>query len=262
MCSRSTYADVLQEAEDKVHIAQECLLTAQSRQRSYADRRRRDLEFQIGDHVFLKVSPTKEIRRFEIRGEEASESRYSACEGFWSNHDEREATWELESALQERYPHLFQMEVELFHIFWRVVDSVPTYGSHPENRGLKSSALSLYRNRVLYRYNIGSVPVPSEFSCEPEARVCCLADFVPVHFPVYRYTVQSADCLFWEGVFAIVASLQISPRPLVFPELGNSGEEASLQISPRPPGVPELGNSGEEEPSTPVEARDRGKGIA
>nr|CAD1836460.1 unnamed protein product [Ananas comosus var. bracteatus] len=28
----------------------------------------------------------------------------------WSNHDEREATWELESALQELYPHLFQME--------------------------------------------------------------------------------------------------------------------------------------------------------
>nr|CAD1827430.1 unnamed protein product [Ananas comosus var. bracteatus] len=28
----------------------------------------------------------------------------------WSNHEEREATWELESALLERYPHLFQME--------------------------------------------------------------------------------------------------------------------------------------------------------
>nr|CAD1817069.1 unnamed protein product [Ananas comosus var. bracteatus] len=60
--------DVLQEAEDKVRIARERLLTAQSRQRSYADRRRRDLEFQIGDHVFLKVSPTKGIRRFGIRG--------------------------------------------------------------------------------------------------------------------------------------------------------------------------------------------------
>nr|CAD1818641.1 unnamed protein product [Ananas comosus var. bracteatus] len=60
--------DVLQEVEDKVRIAQERLLTAQSRQRSYADRRRRDLEFQIGDHVFLKVSPTKGIRRFGIRG--------------------------------------------------------------------------------------------------------------------------------------------------------------------------------------------------
>uniref|UniRef100_A0A6V7QUQ8 Uncharacterized protein n=1 Tax=Ananas comosus var. bracteatus TaxID=296719 RepID=A0A6V7QUQ8_ANACO len=59
--------DVLQEAEDKVRIAWERLLTAQSRQRSYVDRRRRDLEFQIGDHVFFKVSPIKGIRRFGIR---------------------------------------------------------------------------------------------------------------------------------------------------------------------------------------------------
>nr|CAD1820567.1 unnamed protein product [Ananas comosus var. bracteatus] len=60
--------DVLQEAEDKVRIARERLFTAQSRQKSYADNRRRDLEFQIGEHVFLKVSPTKGIRRFGIRG--------------------------------------------------------------------------------------------------------------------------------------------------------------------------------------------------
>ncbi|OAY70091.1 Transposon Tf2-9 polyprotein [Ananas comosus] len=60
--------DVLQEAEDKVRIARERLLTAQSRQRSYVDRRQRDLVFQIGDHAFLKVSPTKEIRRVGIRG--------------------------------------------------------------------------------------------------------------------------------------------------------------------------------------------------
>nr|CAD1835625.1 unnamed protein product [Ananas comosus var. bracteatus] len=60
--------DVLQEAEDRVCIARERLLTAQSRQKSYADKRRRNLEFQIGDHVFLKVLPTREIRRFEIRG--------------------------------------------------------------------------------------------------------------------------------------------------------------------------------------------------
>nr|CAD1840742.1 unnamed protein product [Ananas comosus var. bracteatus] len=59
--------NVLQEAKDKVRIAQERLLTAQSRQRSYADRRRRDLEFLVGDHIFLKVSPTRGIRIFEIR---------------------------------------------------------------------------------------------------------------------------------------------------------------------------------------------------
>ena len=180
--------DVLQEAEDKVRIARERLLTAQSRQRSYADRRRRDLEFQVGDHVFLKVSPTRGIKRFGIRGKlsprfigpyeilervgpvayrlalppnlsgvhnvfhvsvlrryihdpahvldavpvelredlsfEEQPVKILAREVkklrnrdipyvkvLWSNHGELEATWELESALQERYPHLFQMEL-------------------------------------------------------------------------------------------------------------------------------------------------------
>lgn len=35
-----------------------------SRQKSYADNRQRDLDFNIGDHVFLKVSPTKGAMRF------------------------------------------------------------------------------------------------------------------------------------------------------------------------------------------------------
>ena len=39
---------------------------AQDRQKSYADRRRRDLEFVVGDHVWLKVMPIKGVRRFEI----------------------------------------------------------------------------------------------------------------------------------------------------------------------------------------------------
>ena len=44
------------------------LLTAQSRQKSYADRRHRPLEFQVGDWVFLKVSPTRGVVRFGKRG--------------------------------------------------------------------------------------------------------------------------------------------------------------------------------------------------
>ncbi|XP_028805891.1 uncharacterized protein LOC114760773 [Neltuma alba] len=36
---------------------------AQSRQKSYADRRRRPLEFEVGDHVFLKVSPVTGVGR-------------------------------------------------------------------------------------------------------------------------------------------------------------------------------------------------------
>nr|CAD1831582.1 unnamed protein product [Ananas comosus var. bracteatus] len=39
--------DVLREAEEKVRLARKRLLTAQSRQQSYADRRRRDLEFAV-----------------------------------------------------------------------------------------------------------------------------------------------------------------------------------------------------------------------
>ena len=37
--------------------------TSQSRQKSYADKRRRDLEFEAGDHVFLRVTPTTEVGR-------------------------------------------------------------------------------------------------------------------------------------------------------------------------------------------------------
>jgi hypothetical protein len=44
------------------------MLTAQSRQKSYADVRRRDLEFVVGDEVLLKVSPTKGIVHFGIKG--------------------------------------------------------------------------------------------------------------------------------------------------------------------------------------------------
>ena len=36
--------------------------------KSYADKIRKPLEFNVGDHVFLKVSPTKGVVRFSVRG--------------------------------------------------------------------------------------------------------------------------------------------------------------------------------------------------
>ena len=59
---------LIQKDADNIRIIRQRLLTAQSRQKSYADRRRRDLEFEIGEHVFLKVSPTKGVMRFGQRG--------------------------------------------------------------------------------------------------------------------------------------------------------------------------------------------------
>ena len=46
----------------------ENLKAAQSRQKSYADTRRRDLNFEEGDYVYLKVSPIRGTRRFQVRG--------------------------------------------------------------------------------------------------------------------------------------------------------------------------------------------------
>nr|GFB84198.1 hypothetical protein [Tanacetum cinerariifolium] len=46
----------------------EKLKEARTRQKSYADKHRRELEFQPGDHVFLKVSPASGVRRFDIKG--------------------------------------------------------------------------------------------------------------------------------------------------------------------------------------------------
>ncbi|XP_070022248.1 uncharacterized protein [Nicotiana sylvestris] len=59
--------DLVQEAIDKVQLISQRLLTAQSRQKSYADKIRRDLMFKIGDKVFLRVSPMKGVMRFGKR---------------------------------------------------------------------------------------------------------------------------------------------------------------------------------------------------
>jgi hypothetical protein len=45
--------DLVVEAEDKVRIIQTNLKIAQSRQKSYADQRRKPLQFQVGDFVYL-----------------------------------------------------------------------------------------------------------------------------------------------------------------------------------------------------------------
>jgi hypothetical protein len=46
-------SDIVTEAEEKVKQIQANILTAQSHQKSYANKRRRSLEFEVGDHVYL-----------------------------------------------------------------------------------------------------------------------------------------------------------------------------------------------------------------
>ena len=60
--------DAVLYAMEKVQFIRDRLKTAQSRQESYADVRRRELEYQVDDWVFLKVSPLKGVMRFGKKG--------------------------------------------------------------------------------------------------------------------------------------------------------------------------------------------------
>ncbi|KAK6160435.1 hypothetical protein DH2020_003816 [Rehmannia glutinosa] len=51
--------DLVREAMEKVKLIKERIRTTRSRQKSYADKRRKDLEFEVGDEVFLRLSPRK-----------------------------------------------------------------------------------------------------------------------------------------------------------------------------------------------------------
>ena len=176
-----------QSAEKEREIRQN-ILAAQSRQKSYADKRRSDLAFEVGNYVYLKVSPLRGTWRFHVKGKLApryigsypviqrigelayklqlpdelagvhlvfhvsqlrkclrvpdeaipaeavdlqdtleymeypekildravKETRRTSipyCKVLWSNHTEREATWEKEADLKEKYPHLFETQV-------------------------------------------------------------------------------------------------------------------------------------------------------
>jgi hypothetical protein len=56
------------EAEEKVKQIQANILAAQSRQKSYNDKGRSPLKFEVGDHVYLRVCPMKGVRCFGIKG--------------------------------------------------------------------------------------------------------------------------------------------------------------------------------------------------
>ena len=59
--------DLVRDTSEKVSLIRQHLLTAQSRKKSYTDARRRPLEFEVGDHVFLKVIPKRGVVRFGKR---------------------------------------------------------------------------------------------------------------------------------------------------------------------------------------------------
>ncbi|XP_021991930.1 uncharacterized protein LOC110888727 [Helianthus annuus] len=62
------HTDIIQATNEKIEVVRAHLKASQDRQKSYANKRRRPIEFRIGDMVMLKVFPWKGVIRFRKRG--------------------------------------------------------------------------------------------------------------------------------------------------------------------------------------------------
>ena len=61
-------SEIIQMTSEKINLICERLQTTQSRQKSYYDDSRREVEFEVGDMIFLKVAPMKGVMRFGKKG--------------------------------------------------------------------------------------------------------------------------------------------------------------------------------------------------
>jgi hypothetical protein len=60
--------DLVEEAEATIHHIQDNLRASKSHQETYANKRRRPLEFEVSDHVYLRFSPMRGMKRFCMKG--------------------------------------------------------------------------------------------------------------------------------------------------------------------------------------------------
>ncbi|KAL0337561.1 UNVERIFIED_CONTAM: Retrovirus-related Pol polyprotein from transposon [Sesamum calycinum] len=60
--------ELVQQTVDKIQTIKKCLKAAQDRQKSYAHKHRKEMEYEVGEKVFLKVSPWRGILRFGKQG--------------------------------------------------------------------------------------------------------------------------------------------------------------------------------------------------
>ena len=59
---------IVKDTEEKVQVIRQRLKSSNDRQKSYADLKMKDIEYEVGDKVFLKVSPWRKVLRFRKKG--------------------------------------------------------------------------------------------------------------------------------------------------------------------------------------------------
>ena len=57
--------NIVKDTKEKVQVIRQRLKVASDQQKSYADLKRKDIEYEVSDKVFLKVSPWRKVLRFE-----------------------------------------------------------------------------------------------------------------------------------------------------------------------------------------------------
>nr|GEZ18300.1 putative reverse transcriptase domain-containing protein [Tanacetum cinerariifolium] len=128
--SQLTGPELIQETTEKIVLIKQKMQAAQDRQKNYANRKRRPMEFEIRDRVMLKVSPWKGVVRFvmplegvhiddrlqfveepiEIMEREIKRlkrSQIPLVKVCWNSRRGPEFTWEREDSFKKKYPHLF-----------------------------------------------------------------------------------------------------------------------------------------------------------
>nr|GEY20644.1 reverse transcriptase domain-containing protein [Tanacetum cinerariifolium] len=126
--SQLTGLELIHEPTEKIVQIKNRFLTARSHQKSYADVRRKPMEFEVGDKVMLKVSPWKGVIRFgkheaqlddklqfieepvEIMDREVKQlkqSRIPIVKVRWNSRRGPKYNWEREDFFKRNYPHLF-----------------------------------------------------------------------------------------------------------------------------------------------------------
>ncbi|GKC36765.1 putative reverse transcriptase domain-containing protein [Tanacetum coccineum] len=128
-----TGPELIQETTEKIVLIKQRIQAAQDRQKSYADLKRKPMEFKVGDRIMLKVSPWKGVVRFgkrvmplegihvddklqfveepvEIMEQEIKRlkrSQIPLVKVCWNSRRGLEFTWEREDSFKQKYPQLF-----------------------------------------------------------------------------------------------------------------------------------------------------------
>nr|GEY16519.1 reverse transcriptase domain-containing protein [Tanacetum cinerariifolium] len=111
-----TGPEMIQETTEKIILIKQRIQAAQDRQKSYADRKRKPMEFEVRDRVMLMVSPWKGVIRFikrepvEIMEREIKrlkKSRIPLVKVRWNSSRGPEFTWECKDLFKQKHPHPF-----------------------------------------------------------------------------------------------------------------------------------------------------------